>query len=90
MNEIEKFIKENNLNFEGTDSSLNGNCVILSGYALYSNINTLTDLSKLIPWILKPKFSDAFNELTRVFPYAEEHDYGEFWNTDYAKQLYNF
>ena len=37
MNKIQKFIKDNGLDFSGSGSDLNGACVILAGYALYEN-----------------------------------------------------
>ena len=35
---VEKFIKDNGLDFSGDGSELNSNCVILIGYMLYIGI----------------------------------------------------
>ena len=39
MTKIEKFIVDNDLDFESTDSGLNANCVVLAGYALHLGID---------------------------------------------------
>lgn len=88
MKEIEKFIKENKLDFTDTGSSLNGNCVVLAGYALHLNINVFGFLlDALTVTVLSP---EAEEELERVFDYAYINSYENFWKTEEAKKLYKF
>ena len=84
-NKIQIFIEQNEITFAGTDSSLNGNCVILAGYACYlkMDIDTLIKRVKIIN-------KRAELELRRVYDYAKKAKYGEFWYTEKARELYIF
>jgi len=88
MVEIEKFIKENELDFTSTDSSLNGNCVVICGYALHLNINHFPFL--LAAFTTTKLSAAAEKELERVFEYAYTSNYGEYWKTADAKARYTF
>ena len=91
---IINFIKLNNLTFErgrrNTDST------ILSGYALHLGIIDVEELIAITEEYRKtlPKdsnhFFDYIDELKRVFVYACDNNYGEFWNTEGAKSSYTF
>ena len=84
---VKEFIKNNGLDFSGSGSDLNGNCVILAGYACYLNL-TFSKLEKAMDGI--ELSSEAIDELFRVFQYAVENNYGDFWETPEAKELYKF
>jgi len=85
---IEKFIKENELDFTGEESGLNSNCTIISGFALHLGINSSGELLKCFPeGFLGQQESQ---ELIRVFNYAQGNGYGAYWETEEAKDLYNF
>lgn len=86
LNKIEQFIKDNDLDFSGYESDLNGNCVVLAGYALYIGIE---DYNILLSKFNKTKISDN-TELERVFSYAYNNNYGDWWNTEEAKKKYKF
>jgi hypothetical protein len=88
---IQDFIKDNNINLDTSDSALNGACVILSGFALYKEINSSDDLIKIIEKIL-PEIDVAVykKELSRVFHYADMNNYGKFWETKQAQKEYKF
>jgi len=86
VNKIEKFIKDNKLDFSGSGSDLNGNCVILAGYACYLGLNH-SEFIDLLPSTL---LSAAYLELERLLEYAYNHDYGKWWNTPDAKKTYMF
>ena len=89
---IEKFIQDNNLDFSGTGSDLNGNCVILAGYACYLGLD-IEDMENIVDKldILHDTTPDSpWDEFTRVFEYAYENDYGEAWNTDEYKKMYKY
>ena len=94
---IVKFIKDNNLEFTGNGSELNGNCVILAGFICYildaSELDS-SDGQELINDlynIIDLGFSiDANAELLRVFDFAYESSYEKFWKTTSAKEQYIF
>jgi len=88
LNPIEQFIKDNELEFTGEGSSLNGNCTIIAGYACHKGMSEeytfiqqfdVTELSK-----------EAEKELRRVFSYAVSKNYGNYWKTKAAANLYKF
>jgi hypothetical protein len=85
MNKIEKFIKENNLDFTGSGSDLNSNCCVISGYALYLELS-FNELRGQMEGMA----SENWDELRRVFDYAEGANYGEFWTKEEAKSQYVF
>ncbi len=87
-NLIEKFIKLNGLDFSGSGSTLNGNCVILAGYACYLDLSFLV-LSDLIAES-KSYSPDFWVELEKVFDYAEKANYGAWWKTPEAIATYKF
>lgn len=83
---IKKFIEDNGLDFTGSGSELNGNCVILAGYALYIGLTKDKFEEEINGHI--PLTSDSENELLRVFNYAESKNYGAVWNTETYKKKY--
>ena len=81
---IKKFIEDNNLDFTGSGSELNGNCVILAGYALHKGL-IWEDLEDII----NTEFSsEASHEFDRVFTFAEKRNYGKAWETEDYKKKY--
>lgn len=86
VNKIEKFIKDNKLDFTGSGSDLNGNCVILAGYACYLGLSEEDLLASILPLDIL----DRGMELVRVFNYAYKNNYGEYWKTSDAKKTYAF
>lgn len=93
MNKIQQFIKDNNIDLTGSGSSLNGECVILAGYALYLNEDKY-DFDKLLEDVqedgLLDLTSEAIDELERVYSFAYKSDYDSFWKTEKAKTQYIF
>ncbi len=85
--DLEQFIKDNNIDLTQTGSNLNGQCVVLSGFALYLGMD-FNDVDNVV----KEMFPEAsyFDELERVFNYADSHNYSSYWKTDQAKQMYKF
>lgn len=88
MSKIQKFIEENELDFSGSGSDLNGNCVSLAGYALHRGLS-FEDLKILMTPEQRSNL-DAITELERVFNFAESHNYGDWWKTPEAKEQYKF
>lgn len=89
---IEKFIVDNELEFNNRDSGLNGNCVILAGFLCYiivedgeaersDGVDIIQSLG-LVP--------EAEIELERVFDFAWYSKYEDFWETEDAKETYVF
>jgi len=87
MTEIIKFIKDNKLDFTSEGSGLNSNCTILSGYALHLELTFFELCDELAEMTLS---DEAWNELERVFDYAEDNNYGAYWSTKDAKERYIF
>ena len=88
---IKEFIQNNKLDFTGTGSELNGNCIVLAGFACYLELD-LDTLDNIIRSLYEVEdFSkEAIAELCRVFNYAVDKNYGDYWKTDKAKQTYKF
>lgn len=88
------FIVLNDLTFQ--EGERNSNSTILSGYALYIGITDVNTLIKIIDKYKKSTpedleyFDNYEEELTRVFNYAKNHDYGKFWNSEDAKTSFKF
>jgi hypothetical protein len=90
INKIEKFINDNKLDFSGSGSDLNGNCVILAGYACYLELNE-TDFFELFYTTLTPSYNvEVENELKRLLKYAYNKNYDQYWYTSEAKGTYIF
>jgi hypothetical protein len=90
---IEKFIENNSLDFSGTGSDLNGNCVILAGYACYIGVNNTREFEDILDiFDLRGDIidSDAWDKLKDVFNYAHDNNYGEWWTKESAKTMYKF
>ncbi len=85
---IERFIVDNGIVFTGTDSDLNSNCVILSGFALYCGVDNWYDVVEILG--SKVPTHEAMIELNRVYLYADSNNYGKFWDTKAASDMYTF
>jgi hypothetical protein len=76
---LEKFIKGHGLTF--TVGKRNSDCTTISGYALSLGITNCHQLENIIDQILPDaeKISGYKEELRRVFPYAKNHNYQNYW-----------
>lgn len=84
---VKKFITDNGLDFSGSGSDLNGNCVILAGFICYVTIGS-SGGRRVVFGLDLP--SEAEEELLRVFDYAYNNDYSTFWDTPEAREKYKF
>ncbi len=84
------FIIENNLNFNGSGSGLNGMCVVISGYALHLGVKDNGVIEEAINEVFPKAEGNYEKELERVFAYAEYNSYGKYWKTEDAKLMYTF
>ena len=85
IDKIIHFVAANDLDFSGTDSTLNSNCVPLAGYAAYLGVDRLS--KKFRDFFPTP---EAEKEFRRVWEYARTEGYGGYWRTEEAKKAYNF
>ena len=88
--ELVNFIIENNLNFNGSGSGLNGMCVVLAGYALHIGYTSPGPLKEAVHEVFPKSVGNFEKELERVFEFAENANYGKFWKTEEAKLMYTF
>jgi len=88
LNPIEQFIKDNELEFTGGGSSLNGNCTVIAGYACHQGISE--EYTFIQQFNVTELSEEAEKELRRVFNYADSNNYGDYWKTEEAKKIYEF
>lgn len=88
---LNEFITNNDLDFSGEGSDLNGNCVILAGYLCYllDERELSSDDGDIAIGELKLS-ADATRELDRVFAYAYISSYERWWKSADAKAKYKF
>jgi hypothetical protein len=91
-NKLIKFIEENAIDLYTKGGNLNGQCCILSGFALHFGY---TEADILIQDLVDNRIdgaqdSEVQNELCRVFEYAKKNNYEAYWDTNEAHVNYNF
>jgi len=93
MNKLQQFIFDNkiDLNADSTGSDLNGLCLPVVGYALYLGYDDTLDIVKSI------ERDDVFSipnivvdEIDRIFEYAANNNYGNWWQREEAHETYIF
>ena len=93
VKKVKKFIEDNKLDFSGRGSELNGKCTTLAGFICYvldkDPDNYLSSHGYEIISELDISTYAAV-ELERVFEYAYNNYYEEFWKTPAAKEQYVF
>lgn len=102
VDKLVAFIKDNDLDFKTTGSSLNSAVVVLCGFALYidgpdedlsdEDLISAVDRSFLeskekIPTHARVEYVD---EIYRVFEYACDNNYGTWWSSPLAAKQYKF
>lgn len=93
MEALEKFIKENNLNFTGSRSSINSDNTIISGYALSLGITNRSSVKEAITAVRGTKVTNNrvfIEDLISTHRHACNNSYGEWWKHKTAKKLYKF
>lgn len=85
---IEVFIDENNLTFE--EGQRNTDSTVLSGYALHIGLRTLPTLVAAVENQCDDADYGWEDELERVFDYAKDNAYGDWWNSKEARDRYIF
>ena len=86
---IKKFIEDNNLDFTGSDSDLNGACVVLAGFCCYKGLDD-DEAEKIFDDLYDDYYTQC--EFSRVMAYAHYNSYGDWWSTDLerAHSMYKF
>ena len=96
LKKIERFITDNNLTFDEGPSCLNSDCCTISGFALHVDEGEgyilAEDIIEVAESVIEGLEDDSTfkSELERVFDYAYENDYGNWWTSEEAKTKYNF
>lgn len=92
MEKLEKFIKENELKFNGTGSALNSSCTIIAGFADHCGVTDASDILEAIQEATEGEdISSAVSlEISRVFDFAYTYNYGNWWKSAEAKRTYKF
>lgn len=89
MEKLIKFIKENNLTFN--EGERNTNITILVGFSLAIE----AEMGEILQAIKKSdtEYQNIFfieEEIKRVYDYAEDNNYDDFWLTEEAHDQYTF
>lgn len=92
MDKLIKFIKENDLKFDGRGSALNADCAVIAGFADYCGITDSSSIIDAIKASKKGKKLSQFirTEVDRVFDFAFTYNYGNWWKNADAKRIYKF
>jgi len=84
IEQLKNFIKNNNLKFsEGSGGDIN--ILAICGYSVYKKAS-LEDCLKAV----NTTNEGVIAEITRVYTYAKENNYGKWWETPQAKSSYKF
>ena len=94
LTRVKKFIKDNDLDFTDSGSGLNGNCLVLAGFICHvmadrEDWKSSREVGRDIIDTLKLS-DEADTELQRVFEFAWENSYEDYWETDEAELEYTF
>lgn len=84
VKQLEKFIKENKLEFN-SGSGGDVNILALCGYACYIEADEYECFKAT-----KSKDVDVELEINRVWNYAYNNSYAQFWKTQQARDQYKF
>lgn len=91
VEQVAKFIKDNNIDLSGEGSELNGNCVIVAGFICYIVNENDEDYLTGAEIIAKLGLNNtAHIELERVYDFAYYNTYENFWYDPEAKEQYVF
>jgi hypothetical protein len=90
--QLQKFIKENKLDFSGYDSDLNSSCTTICGFADFIGVGSVATIIKAIMAECDDVYSesDLKREIKPVFDYAYTYNYGNWWKRAEAKKMYKF
>lgn len=87
---LRKFIIDNKLDFSQEGSALNSVCCTISGFALFIGVTSYHEIEEVIDKLDENASGWYEEELDRVFDFAQNNNYGNWWYTPYAKEQYIF
>jgi len=87
IEQLQKFIELNKLEF--TEGRRNSDLVVLCGYGLYIGAD-VEDIWNSIPLGINTNYDELETELDRVFTYAEDNNYGKWWENENNRKAYKF
>lgn len=87
---LKEFIVNNNLKFTGRDSDLNSESCILCGYALHLGVKDKDEVIEAVKEQCSPSTLLYESEITKVWPFAVNNNYGLWWKQEGAKTMYKF
>jgi hypothetical protein len=91
MNEkIEKFIRENELNFNSSGSSLNGAYTIVCGYADHVGASKKAVKEGVQACIGTALSTESKKELDKIYKFTTTFNYGKWWQKPEASRMYKF
>jgi len=88
---LEKFIIENELNFNSSGSGLNGAYTILCGFADHvgASKKAVRDAVKAITGVeILP--ANSKKELDKIYKFTTTYNYGNWWKKPIAARIYKF
>jgi hypothetical protein len=89
IEKLKTFIVENDLQF--TEGRRNSDCTVLSGFALFQETEVQECKTAITSSIdLEEDLGEIFEELERVFKYAEVNSYGSWWETEEPGKQWKF
>lgn len=92
LEKVKKFIKDNEIDLSGEGSDLNGACTALAGFICHV-VSESEPVHSLVGREIINELSipyEAHSELRRVFEYAWDNNYENFWVTEQAREEYIF
>jgi len=84
---LARFIDDNELKFDTTDSGLNSECIILGGFCDYMEIKHEDAIELFVGYVNRAEIEKEF---TKAHKYAYENDYGAWWESGNARKMYKF
>jgi riboflavin synthase len=88
---IEKFIRENELNFNSSGSGLNGAYTVVCGYADHVGASKKSVKEAVIACTgVTALGPESKKELDKVYNFASTYNYGKWWTSLEASRTYKF
>lgn len=84
--QIKEFIENNKLSFY--EGERNQNLTVICGYGLHIGIKDFMDVYEGIPE--RYLSTELYDECQRVFRYAQENNYQNWWKSTTAKNTWKF
>lgn len=88
---IEKFIRENELNFNSSGSSLNGAYTVVCGFADYVGASKKAVKEAVLACTgVETLPTESNKELEKIYKFTTTYNYGKWWLKPEANRMYKF